>query len=151
MCFGCRRLGFVEPSPPPDPEDDREDEEQPQPQPQQLDRPARRKKLLPLPKTIVHPAPSHDGIPAFVAYSVPADTPEDADLTLLRPAYAYDDEAPPLYWDKIAFEMLGKSALISSRYGVRSLYEHFLPGGAFDFEREKAHERGADDVVDLPM
>lgn len=74
-------------SPTPETEDDREDEEQPQPQ--QLDRPARRKKLLPPPKTIVHTAPSHDGIPAFVAYSVPADTPEDADLTPLRPAYAY--------------------------------------------------------------
>ncbi|GJC80334.1 hypothetical protein ColLi_03172 [Colletotrichum liriopes] len=62
-----------------------------------------------------------------------------------------DDEAPPLTWGKVAFEMLGKSALISSRYGVRSLYEHFLPDGAFDFETEKARERRADDGVDLPM
>ncbi|GJC80335.1 hypothetical protein ColLi_03173 [Colletotrichum liriopes] len=89
MCFGCRRLGFVESSPTPEPEDDREDEEQPQPQPQQFDRPARRKKLVPKPKTIVHSAPSHDGIPAFVAYSVPADTPDNTHLTPLCPAYAY--------------------------------------------------------------
>ncbi|KAI8194421.1 hypothetical protein KHU50_011665 [Colletotrichum sp. SAR 10_65] len=356
MCFGCRRLGFVLSSPTPETKDDREDEEQPQSQ--QLDRPARRKKLLPLPKTIVHPAPSHDDVPAFVAYSAPADTSEDVDLTPLRPAYAYvfydtspgalnpgraedlarsifdgtndnrsscglpdrvevfamplpplpepgspyfaeslgldlvlspespwygrlaaqasrdpqhahclqhaaaciyhherevqnrlaiadraeavswylpeglsdadftrhivvvdrleddpknppgptrwqetlawthtlpieqrnpdrnraeraqssaygrgllvswrprdqddddddeddeDEETPPLNWDKIAFEMLGKSVLISSHYGVRSLYEHFLPDGPFDFEREKARERGADDRVDLPM
>lgn len=355
MCYGCRRLGFPEPSPPPDPVHDREDEE-PLPQPQDFDRPAPRKKLQPNPKTIVHSAPSHDGIPAVVAYSVPADTPEDADLTPLRPAYAYvfydtspgaldpgrtedlaraifdgtkdsrssvglpdrvevfamplpslpetgspysaedvgldlvlsqespwyarlaarasrdpqdahclqhatacilhherevqnrlsiadraeavswylpedlsdadftrhivvvdrledkpknppgptrwqetlawthslpseqrnpdknraeradsspygrgllvdwrprdqnegdeddeDDEAQPLNWDKIAFEMLGKAVLISSRYGVRTLYEHFLPDGVFDLEREKARERGADDGVDLPM
>ncbi|TQN65828.1 hypothetical protein CSHISOI_09739 [Colletotrichum shisoi] len=89
MCLGCRRLGFVESSPAPEPEDDREDEERPQSQPQQFDRPARRKKLVPKPKTIVHSAPSHNGIPAFVAYSVPADTPDNAELTLLRPAYAY--------------------------------------------------------------
>ncbi|CCF35929.1 hypothetical protein CH063_01402 [Colletotrichum higginsianum] len=108
MCFGCRRLGFVESSPTPEPEDDGEDEEQPQPQPQQFGRPARRKKLVPKPKTIVYSAPSHDGIPAFVAYSVPADNPDNADLT------GEDDEAPPLIWGKVAFEMLGKSALISS-------------------------------------
>ncbi|WQF84466.1 hypothetical protein CDEST_09480 [Colletotrichum destructivum] len=345
-------LGFVEFSPTPEPEDDREDEEQPQPQPQQFDGPARRKKLVPKPKTIVHSAPSHNGIPAFVAYSVPADTPDNADMTPLRPAYAYvfydtspgalnlgrakdlarsifdgnknnrnglperievfaiplpppsetrslypaeelgldlvlsqespwyaritkrvsqdpqdahclqnaaacinhyerevqsrlaipdraealswylpegfgdfyytrhiiivdrledepknppgptrwqdtlawthtlpseqrnpdinraeradsssygrglmvswrlrdqdededeDDEAPPLIWGKVAFEMLGKSALIFSRYGVNILYEHFIPNGVFDFEREKARERGADDGVDLPM
>lgn len=89
MCFGCRRLGFVESSPTPEPEDGRGDEEQPQPQPQQFYGPARRKKLVPKPKTIVHSAPSHDGIPAFVAYSAPTDTPDNADLTPLRPAYAY--------------------------------------------------------------
>ncbi|KAF4782662.1 hypothetical protein HER10_EVM0001596 [Colletotrichum scovillei] len=353
MCYGCRRLGFTEPSPPPEPEHDREDEE-PQPQPQDFDRPAPRKQLQPKPKTIVHSAPSHDGIPAFVAYSVPADTPEDADLTPLRPAYAYvfydtspgalnpgrtedltraifdgtkdsrssdglpdrvevfamplpplpetgssysaedmgldlvlsqespwytrlaacasrdsqdahclqhaaacilhhereiqnrlviadraeavswylpeglsnayytrrivvvdrlndkpknlpgpirwqealawtqslpseardsdinmaeraesspygrgllvkwrprdqddddeeDEETPPLNWDKVAFEMIGESALSSCRYGVDVLYEHFIPDGVFDFEREKARERGAVDGVDLPM
>ncbi|KXH62716.1 hypothetical protein CSAL01_12342 [Colletotrichum salicis] len=242
-----------------------------------------RKKLRPGPKTIVHPAPSHDGIPAFVAYSVPGDTPGNADLTPMRPAWAYvfydtspgalnpgraenlarsifngtensrssdelperidvfamplpplsetgspysaeelgldlvllqesprpvtsllstglrmnpktrpgllagrthspghtisqtsndariytwrrelqvnwrlrdeneDDEAPPLAWLKVAFEMLGESALISNRYWVHTLYEHFIPDGVFDFEREKARERGADDGVDLPM
>ncbi|KAK1497652.1 hypothetical protein CCUS01_13045 [Colletotrichum cuscutae] len=346
-------LGFAEPSPPPDPVHDREDEE-PQPQPIDFDRPAPRKKLQPKPKTIVHSAPSHDGIPAFVAYSVPADTPEDADLTPLRPAYAYvfydtspgaldprrtedlaraifdgtkdsrssdglpdrvevfaiplpplpetgspysaedvglglvlsqespwyarlaarasrdpqdahclqhaaacilhherevqnrlaiadraeavswylpeglsnafhtrrivvvdrlndksknlpglirwqealawtqslpseardpdinmaeraesspygrgllvkwrprdqddddeeDEETLPLNWDKVAFEMLGESALSSCRYGVDVLYEHFIPDGVFDFEREKARERGVVDGVDLPM
>ncbi|KAK1520238.1 hypothetical protein CPAR01_15289 [Colletotrichum paranaense] len=353
MCYGCRRLGFAEPSPPPDPVHDREDEE-PLPQPIDFDRPAPRKKLQPKPKTIVHSAPSHDGIPAFVAYSVPADTPEDAALTPLRPAYAYvfydtspgaldpgrtedlaraifdgtkdsrssdglpdrvevfamplpalpgtgspysaedvgldlvlsqespwyarlaarasrdpqdahclqhaaacilhherevqnrlaiadraeavswylpeglsnayyarrivvvdrlndkpknlpglirwqealawtqslpsearnpdinmveraesspygrgllvkwrsrdqhdDDEedegTPPLNWYKVAFEMIGESALSSCRYGVDVLYRHFIPDGVFDFEREKARERGVVDGVDLPM
>ncbi|KAJ0161640.1 hypothetical protein CTA2_5874 [Colletotrichum tanaceti] len=87
MCFGCRGLGFVESSPMPEPRNDREDEEQPQLQ--HSDRPARQKKLVPKPKTIVHSAPSHDGIPAFVANSVPADTPDHADLAPVRPAYAY--------------------------------------------------------------
>ncbi|OHF03858.1 hypothetical protein CORC01_00720 [Colletotrichum orchidophilum] len=70
MCSGCRRLGFAEPSPLPDPEDNRVDEEQPQPQPQHFDRPAARKKLQPKPKTIHH-------------------TPDNADLTPMRPAWAY--------------------------------------------------------------
>lgn len=87
MRFGCRRLGFVVSSPTPESENDEENEELPQPQ--QFDRPTPRMKLTPWPKTIVHPAPSHDDISAFVAFSVPADTPEDANLTTLRPAHAY--------------------------------------------------------------
>ncbi|KAK1639954.1 hypothetical protein BDP81DRAFT_186027 [Colletotrichum phormii] len=62
-----------------------------------------------------------------------------------------DDEAEPIVWLKVAFEMMGQSALISNSYGVNVLYEHFIPDGVFDFEREKARERGADDGVDLPM
>ncbi|KAH9237521.1 hypothetical protein K456DRAFT_1828603, partial [Colletotrichum gloeosporioides 23] len=119
VCFACRRLGFVVSSPTPETESDEENEELPQPQ--QLDRPTPRMKLTPRPKTIVHLAPSHDDIPAFVAFSVFA-----MRLSPLSesgsPYSAEDDESPPLTWDKIAFEMLGESALDSSRHGVRDLY-----------------------------
>lgn len=62
---------------------------QEQPQPEQFHRSARCKQLIPQPKTMVHSAPGHGGIPAFVAYSVRADTPDSADLMLWRTEYAY--------------------------------------------------------------